>query len=191
MQPATWQTGNAGKARPSIDEVEALLRSSLSEFASWLNETKWRARENECVNVFAHHFMAGRVQADGPLYDLAQIGIEVAVPQVPRRVPIPGKRQRHDVRKDLVLWPHPGMHAFDPLFKPSTEIDDITPAAVVEWKVRATSISEYDLEWLEEFTKKYRRTLGIAVSVKFTESGASLKAVAVKAGETNKQWLSV
>lgn len=179
-----------------MHDFESLLRSSLSEFARSLSTPPfWRARENECVNLFAHRFLFARMHPDGPLFNLAQIGIEVAVPQVPARSPTLGRLRRRDVRKDLVLWPCPEMHPFDRRFGPhwrlSEKAEERTPAAIVEWKVKTRDISPEDRAWLEDFTSCYRSTLGIAVSVDFTEHGASMRAIAVRAGVTQEDWLSV
>lgn len=120
--------------------------------------------------------------------------------------PLPGKRLKHHVRKDLVLWPHPGMHPFDPLqlvgprrrrgtkaIEPLPNPDDITPAAVVEWKarVKGAEFATYDKRWLETFTKRYPRTLGVAVSVDFSAGGAFVRAMTVKEGTSDPGWLSL
>jgi hypothetical protein len=85
----------------TIDKLDKLIRTALTEFAADLSSRKWHGRENELVNLFTFgHLLRLGCPPRGNL-DPTQIGIEVAVPQLPYW----GKNPKRDVRKDLVIWP--------------------------------------------------------------------------------------
>jgi len=58
------------------------------------------------VNLYAFDYLAGQRRPASIFYDLTQIGIEVAVRQLGRKK---FKGRVRTVRKDLVIWPTPGM----------------------------------------------------------------------------------
>ena len=157
--------------------VEGLLAATLVEFDLWLQSSGWRAKENDCVNQFAHAHLAKRITSGGVLFDLAQISIEVGVPQPP------GWGKKKGVRKDLLIWPEPSMTTFDAQFRPVH-----TPIAVIEWKARKKALSEYDLDWLVQFTRAYPHCFGAAVTVDFERAGSRLHTAAVRAGVVDRNW---
>ena len=127
-------------------------------FVRQVEEFSWAGRENEAVSLFAFGCLLRHMGPKHFLRDARQIGINVAVPQLRRP-----KRKRL-VCKDLVLWPEPGMTCSGP-----SGARGMAPAAILEWK-RATAVaprlySEADLEWLGEFTREYRDTVGYAVTL--------------------------
>jgi len=72
------------------------LKKTLKEFSTFIRDSEWRGKENDCVNLFAHRFLAKSFRP------IDRIGIEVAVFQ------LSGKRRKQAVRKDLVIWKHSG-----------------------------------------------------------------------------------
>ena len=95
------------------------VEKALREFSSFLKQTEWRGKENDCVNLLAHRFLAKRVQP------LDRMGIEVAVPQ------LGGKGRKQAVRKDLVIWGKGGQTTWDAAWKAKA-----VPQAILEWKVK-------------------------------------------------------
>jgi hypothetical protein len=150
----------------------------LLEFDTWLLTTGWQAKENECVNQFAHAYLAKKIVPREVLFDLAQIGIEVSVPQPP------GWGQKKGVRKDLVIWPEPGMTTFDKDFSPAH-----APMAIIEWKARQSRLSQNDLDWLIRFTRAYPHCFGAAVTVDFGAVDSRLHSAAVRVGVADRDWL--
>ena len=76
-------------------------------------------KENDCVNLFAHRFLAKRIRP------MDRIGIEVAVPQ------LTGKGRKQAVRKDLVIWKRSGQTTWSKDWKAKA-----VPQAILEWKVK-------------------------------------------------------
>ena len=68
-------------------KLSDLIKKSLDENARFFWESGWRGKENDCVNLFAHRFLAKRVRP------LDRIGIEVGVPQ------LGGKGRKQAVRQ--------------------------------------------------------------------------------------------
>ena len=129
---------------------ERIIEESLNSLGSFLAESTWCGRENEVVNLFAHHFLM-RHLGKGPFMDPSQIGIEVAVQQIPRAG---GKKL---VRKDLVLWNRP----LETVWKDDA-IKNL-PAVILEWKTGKATRCDADIEWLLEYTKTYPDVHGYSV----------------------------
>jgi hypothetical protein len=176
---ATGQVPEALEPRGEALAIEAVLASALGDFNAWLSETAWKAKENDCVNHFAHAFLAKCVALGTVLYDIAQVGIEVGVPQ-PKGLGI-----KPAVRKDLVIWGAPGMTTWDSQYRACH-----TPIAIIEWKARKPQLSERDLNWLAGFTKHFPSCFGAAVTVDFSGSQSRIYAAAVRAGVVDRTWLA-
>jgi len=158
--------------------MEHLLARALLDFDLWLQSSDWKARENECVNQFAHAHLAKQITPGRVLFDFAQIGIEVAVPQ------LPALGRKAAVRKDLVVWSKPGMTAFDGDFRPVQ-----APIAIIEWKPRSNKLCAVNLDWLSQFTRAYPGCFGAVVTVDFKKSGSRLHTAAVRGGEVELDWI--
>ena len=133
----------------------AEIAKALKEFASFVRRSRWRGKENDCVNLFAHRFLAEHVRP------IDRIGIEVAVPQ------LAGKRRKQAVRKDLVIWKMSGQTTWGKDWKAMA-----VPQAILEWKVKRgpaakASISARDRAWLTRFKRKHREFIGVCVTVAF------------------------
>lgn len=127
--------------------MDQLIAQSLSRFLRHVRETKWSGRENEAVNLFALGFLLKGTLAGAKLQP-TQIGIEVAVANAPKK----GKNAQ--VRKDLVIWPEPGMNRWHPGGLPQNR-----PLAIMEWKVRRPGAAKprgiiHDLAWLKSYSAK-------------------------------------
>jgi hypothetical protein len=133
----------------------AEIEISLKEFSAFIRDSEWRGKENDCVNLFAHRFLAKRVRP------IDRIGIEVAVPQ------LGGKGRKQAVRKDLVIWRRGGQTTWDASWRAH-----VMPEAILEWKVRRSpnakaTISNRDRAWLKSFKTRHRAFVGVCVTVAF------------------------
>ena len=71
-----------------------------------ISTSNWHGRERGMVSLFALGHLSQDCDRDGSVR-LTQIGIEVAVRQ------LPGDKKRHNVCKDLVIWPEEEMTCWD------------------------------------------------------------------------------
>jgi hypothetical protein len=134
----------------TLDEV---IASALRTFHQEISATGWCGREREMVSHFAFAHLSRHCTPNGPL-QLAQIGIEVAVPQLDRDESHGGRKKA--VCKDLVIWPTPAMTFWSPKGSIPNE-----PIVIMEWKAkysiattrRPQRKSAYDqsedIEWLK------------------------------------------
>ena len=125
------------------------MEQALAALGAFLQTSDWYGRENELVNLFAHGFLARQGHAGAP--QATQVGIEVAVKQLPRD----GGKEL--VRKDLVLWGEPNQT----VWRDGKPVND--PVAVIEFKVNDHRKCEVDLAWLRSFTTAYPNVLGYSV----------------------------
>ena len=147
-----------GGSRRSIKaqvKLNAVIAIVLKEVAIFIGRSGWRGKENDCVNLFAHRFLAKRIRP------IDRIGIEVAVPQ------IGGGRRKQAVRKDLVVWKRSGQTTWGKDWKARA-----VPQAILEWKVKRggvakATISARDRAWLRAFKSKHRGFIGVCVTVAF------------------------
>jgi hypothetical protein len=131
------------------------INRSLKEFSAFIYGSGWRGKENDCVNLFAHRFLAKRVRP------IDRIGIEVAVPQ------LGGRGRKQAVRKDLVIWKRSGHTTWGTDWKAKA-----VPQAILEWKVKRgpgakPTISARDRLWLKAFKRKHRGFTGVCVTVAY------------------------
>ena len=141
-----------------MDALDLLISRSLAAFVQHIRDTGWQGRENEAVSLYAFGFLLQECRSGGPLREPTQVGIEIAVP--------PNSTNRtKDVRKDLVIWRHPGHNLwYPPPPEPRSE-----PMAIVEWEVRRRgyrsdgSHHDRDVKWLTEQCESHPETTGYAV----------------------------
>ena len=131
------------------------IHSALKEMEVHLHKFGWRGKENDCVNLFAHRFLAKRIRP------IDRIGIEVAVPQ------LSGKGRKQAVRKDLVIWKRGGDTTWGADWKAKA-----VPMAIMEWKAKRgpaakPTISPRDREWLKAYKRKHRGFAGVCVTVAY------------------------
>jgi len=131
------------------------IHAALKEMEMHLHKSEWRGKENDCVNLFAHRFLAKRIRP------IDRIGIEVAVPQ------LSGKGRKQAVRKDLVIWKRGGDTTWGADWKAKA-----VPMAIMEWKAKRgpaakPTISARDRAWLKAFKRKHRGFIGVCVTVAY------------------------
>lgn len=138
-----------------VAKPDTEITRALKDFAIFLGRSGWRGKENDCVNLFAHRFLAKRIRP------MDRIGIEVAVPQ------LTGKGRKQAVRKDLVIWKRSGQTTWGKDWKAKA-----VPQAILEWKVKRgpaarATISARDRAWLIRFKRKHRGFVGVCATVAF------------------------
>ena len=172
-------------------DLDTIVKSSLRSFYADISRDWW-GRENEMVNLYAWCHLAKQAQAGTILSDVGQIGIEVAVRQLPKEVLLKinpkTQRPKSDVRKDLVIWPSARMSLWKSNL-PSNE-----PLTIMEWKVnhflnRAVhekNRRDYllDIEWLRHTSRRdgMGTFTGYAVFVEDTQIPKTLTCTRLQAG---------
>jgi hypothetical protein len=162
------------------------IRSALTAFADEELDGSWNGkREREAVSLFSFGSLVHEVSPEGDLYDSKQIGLEVPVPQVTAEGE-DAKRKKNQVCKDVVIWPNPRMTCWDTCDNPT-----VPPAVVIEWKFDRASIYDYDVTWLESFTKKYPDCTGYAVTANQPSTRFSLSCTRIADGQRKPEWLYI
>lgn len=121
-----------------------IVEEELKALGLFLQNSNWYGRENELVNLFAHSFLAKSIQ-------VSQIGIEVAVKQIPTVT------SKALVRKDLVIWESPN----ETVWIDGKPFND--PAVIVEFKTNQLRKCNQDIEWLASYTRLYPHVTGFSV----------------------------
>ena len=172
--------------------LEQQIRAALSTFASSFAISSPYERERELVSRFVISHLLPTVQAGAPLFDVGQVGLEVAVPQ---RRDIPNKRHDPDVCKDVVIWPRPGMVCWDDNGKVVHY-----PSAVLEWKSinrkdsvamarkKTTRDRPGDVEWLRSLVLADPSVEGYSALVDLKSSPSSLTVTRVVADGDSPDW---
>lgn len=140
------------------ERIDRFIEDALIAFADWYVASDWRGKEHDCVNLFAHRFLARGIQDGAAIHDLAQIRIEGGVAQ-------PSGFSKPSARKDLVIWQDPLATAWDEGWRPVN-----LPRAVMEWKSTRkgrpfSDFHDHDATWLKAFTKENPDALGYLVAV--------------------------
>lgn len=171
-----------------IEGIDVAVRSSLTALVESVSGNWAGRRERELVSLFCFGHLIRRCQPGSVLHDPAQIGIEIAVPQIPGQQSLTGKRlSKKQVCKDIVIWREPCQTCWDSSGKPT-----VRPISVIEWKHNEGPISQYDTEWLCGFSQKSEDFVGYAVR---TDQGAgrkiSLSCTRVFRGKQFDEWLNL
>ena len=173
-----------------MTDLDMMIERSLRGFVKAINEDKWsgrREREAICLYVLAH--LRLEVKRGSILSDIRQIGIEMPVEQIDptKQKALSGGtgKPKADVTKDLLIWPRPQMTTWNTEGKSHG-----VPLAILEWKMGSLSPSEYDVRWLEHYSRGRDRFTGYAVSFHRSKSGVfSLAVTRVKQGKHEVDWL--
>ena len=175
-----------GTHNSTMSELDAIVEQSLRSFHRDIC-SEWCGRENEAVNLYALGHLAKQIRSGSVLSDLTQIGIEVAVRQLPKCAEHPGRRGT--VRKDLVIWPTAGMTLW------KSNVPHNEPLAVMEWKVnhyfnRAVHQQNrqehlQDVQWLCETSRRSGNSdfIGFAVLLENRRSPRELTCARIHAGK--------
>jgi hypothetical protein len=139
--------------KPDIFQIDALIRDALKEFIEDLGTCRWRGKEHDCVNRFAHGFLLPRCVPSCFLHHPTQICIEVGVAQPP------GIGSGGAARKDLVIWAEPWMSCWNEKWEPVN-----CPVVVMEWKValpgKKLRFNRHDRQWLKGFAETNSGAVG-------------------------------
>ena len=163
-----------------LNEIDEIIGSLLSDLVADIFSIDWVGRERELVSLFALGYLSKRCKIGSFLHDPAQIGIEVAVPQ------LPGDGRKAQVCKDLVIWPAPGMTCWDQYRRPIHH-----PSVIIEWKTNRTRVSAKDVSWLQEYSKAKPDFLGYAVCVDSRERRFRLACDRIQCGRVQPTWLKL
>jgi hypothetical protein len=168
--------------------VEKSLRSFYKDICAL---PEWCGRENEMVNLYALGHLAKHRAPGTILSKLTQLGIEVAVRQLPKEVLLKwnpkADKPKKDVRKDLVIWRSPRMC----LWKDNVPCN--VPLAIMEWKVNhyrnrdshPKNRRDYplDVNWLRETSaREGKNFIGYAVLLDNARTPKTLLCTRVQAG---------
>ena len=163
--------------------LQGVIGDALRSFAEDLQVSRWRGKENDCVNRFAHGHLLPRC-GTAPFHHPTQIGIEVGVPQPP------GVGERRAARKDLVIWPEPWMCTWSLDWQPTR-----IPVVVMEWKIchatkRLTKCA-HDRRWVKAFAAWQPTALGLTVIVDLDARKQRLLVGRYYRTEEELSWISV
>lgn len=157
-----------------IKELDHIIKQSLRDLAKDPQVWRWCAKERDWVNYFAHRYLIRQRSRRGPLYNLAQIAIEVNVPQPPPRK----KYKRLTVGRDLVIWAKAGDTCWKPpVGSTATSLDKMwtpchDPLVIMEWKVhRAGHKNRYvkhERAWLKDYCHWRKKVLAYAIEIDMT-----------------------
>lgn len=143
-------------------ELNKVIENCLKSFLEYINKNDWKGREREAISLFTFKFLIKACKPGSVLNDPAQIGIEVAVPQVKK----PGFKQKPQVCKDLVFWSEPGMTCWDAMEKPTQY-----PLCIMEWKFDKSQEIKEDVDWLAAFSKGRPTFTGYSVLLESSVKG--------------------
>ena len=158
--------------------IDRFIEDALSEFTEWFVSSDWHGKERDCVNIFAHNFLASNIEPGAAISHLGQIRIESAVPQ-PKDFP------KKTAAKDLVIW----STSYDTVWDNNWNVSNF-PIAVMEWKTKRSGnmpkqFDNHDVRWLSGFTEQYFDTFGYLVRVYDGPQGRSVDWAKVKNGTIN------
>jgi len=168
-----------------IDQIDEIIKSSLTTLAEDIASGWTGRREREVVSLFCFGHLLRHCRPGSFLLDPTQIAIEVAIPQIPGQTALTGKvGSKKQVCKDIVIWPKARMTCWDDTGKPT-----VKPASVIEWKHNEDAISDYDVQWLCEFSAQVPNFVGYAISSNQPARGYKLSCTRVFHGEAEAKWL--
>lgn len=148
----------------------------LTEFFLEIQKENWPAKEREIISRFAFSKLVKNTDQCPKFYDPAQLGIEVRVKQ------IFGENKKEFVCKDLIIWKDPNSTAWT---------QNNLPIVIMEWKYNNKAPSEYDIDWLKNFTQENQSCIGIAVNIDNTPN-YMLKALLIEKGSIkDMDWLQL
>jgi hypothetical protein len=122
----------------TVQEIDSVIKDSLTKLARDPHVRQWKAKEHNWVSYFTLKYVLEHCGPGRVIGDPTQIGIEVGVPQ-----PTEMKYEKSSVRRDLVIWPEGGMTCWkegpDRKWESSCH-----PLAIVEWKVHRPGFKNRD-----------------------------------------------
>jgi hypothetical protein len=174
-------------------EIDVIIKDSLQSFYEDVGSLESSGREREMISLFAFGYLVKSCRPKTVLYDSTQIGIEVAVQQLPRSASDPGRGST--VCKDIVIWHAPRMT----LWKGKERHNE--PLVVMEWKVNYSLGTRHsfaanrrghakDINWLLDTSVRINddKFVGYAVFLDCTTKPQELTCVRVKDNKAEKDW---
>jgi hypothetical protein len=165
--------------------MDEIVRRSLIAFAKDVAVAGWSGRrEREAVSLYVLRYLAAEVAARTVLHDVAQIGVEVPVPQLPKDSPVHRtENPKPQVCKDIVVWPKPAMTCWDKAGQPT-----VYPTAVIQWK-SAGQPDRTDVDWLRAYSLIRPDFVGFAVATSGYGGSFLLRCAKVVGGRVVPDWL--
>lgn len=171
-------------ASGALHPLDTIIGRSLRGFAKDTLGCGWHGKEHDWVNRYTFGYLLKECGPGGPLYDPAQLAVEVGVGQPPTGY------AKLAVNRDIVIWDRPGMSCWDEDWKPVHH-----PLAILEWKVhrpnRPNRQQAHERQWLREYSAWQEQTLCYAVEVKWSLTQASLRCTRFAAGVETFDWIDV
>ncbi|MBN2387689.1 MAG: hypothetical protein JXB85_11780 [Anaerolineales bacterium] len=157
-----------------MKDIDTTVKNALMQFTEEVFTRSWWGKEREAVSLFAFGYLTKQCSPDCVLFDPAQIGIEVRVPQVER---IGMKRE---VCKDLVIWSGPGATCWD---------KDQYPLAILEWKANQAHVAANDVAWLTTFSAGRPGFVGYAICLDLKKRTFRLSCTRIQSEKVRPEWL--
>jgi len=176
--PRTKADLHSASAMERINELEAIVKRSLTAFTEHVDRTHWYGKEREMVSYYAFGFLVKECRAGSALFDPAQIAIESRVPQ------IEGPKRKKQVCKDVCIWSEPGQNCWDADHKST-----VAPMLIMEWKYNTSKIFAYDQDWLEQYSFAREDFIGLCVSLDLRKDRIRLNTAVVRNGISTTDWL--
>ena len=169
-----------------LGALDAVVRNALTEYVRDAFSAEWRdwyGKEHDHVNRFALGYLLKHCNPAGPLRHPTQLGLGVALCQ-PTDV-----GENSAARKDLVIWPEPGMTCWSSSGAPSHH-----PLALLEWKVRRPGRGfqgrNHDRAWLSAYARWQPKTfVGYAVALDLQKRKWQLWVERFEGAEVQAPWL--
>ena len=157
-----------------MNEIDDLIRGSLTDFTNGVFSSKWWGKEREAVSLYVFGYLLKHCRKGTVLYDPAQIGIEVRVPKAESL----GKKAQ--ICKDLIIWSRPASTCWT---------ENEWPVAILEWKANCTQVSTNDVTWLSAFSVNRSNFTGYAVSLDLKQRNFRLSCTRVRRQRVQPEWL--
>lgn len=164
--------------------IDEIISTSLVSFTDWIFDKNWKGRESEAISLYCFCCLAPRFGNNEIFKNQIQICIEGTVPGVP------GINPKGRVQKDLVIWPPEVYTCWNDEWKVTNY-----PLSIIEWKVfreihRKPKISEYDINWLKEFSKLSDNFVGYAVALDLADREFKINVTRVYKDTIDYNWLN-
>jgi len=161
-------------------DVDELIDASLTSLAADTHVQQWYAKEHDWVSYFVMRHVVPLCRPGGVLNDLAQIAIEGSVAQ-------PQGYLKPAVRRDIVLWPGPGMTCWqDETWHPVRH-----PLCIIEFKVhrpnRRNRHVNHEREWLQRYCEKFP-PVGYAVEIESAERPIRIACMRFEGCRAQRNW---
>ena len=152
--------------RSTLSQIDNIISFSLQNLAKDKHVRNWCAKERDWVNYYAHNFLFVQCSSSTVIKHIAQIGIEVSVPQPPGYT-------KPTVPRDIVIWPRAGMTCWNEKWEAIQH-----PLAIIEWKVhrigRRNMKVNHERSWLRTYCKWKPSVVAYAIEVNADRPGCPI-----------------